>query len=120
MLVVHDTVTRAMLTALIGVAGRLNDAVMHLFTNDDVPDHTTLLASMTEATFAGYAPSTAIVWGTVFTDPSLYAHTVGDTKQFTAGALAGAVVVHGYYVVDAGGALAYAERFDAPANLVVP
>lgn len=107
----------AILDTLKGVGGELEGAIVHLFDNDIVPNIDSVIADFTEATFAGYAASTAIVWSTSFRNSLNQAQTVGDTKTFQLSALPGATV-YGYYLT-VGGALRASERFAAPVPLAL-
>lgn len=84
--------------------------VMHLFQNDYTPVAGTVIGDFTEATFSGYAggitltnPSAAAMVGarasTTF-DDNLWSHSGGATSN----------LIYGYYVVDGGGGLQFAQR----------
>lgn len=107
---------RTQLALPFAAMGRYDGAVVRLFKNDITPDRTTVLADLTEADFAGYAASSAVVWGAVFSDENDAANVVGGSKQFQAsGPVSPAQQIYGYYVTNAAGdTLYWAERFDQP------
>lgn len=107
----------AILTTFVGVGGEVNGGIVHLFTNDITPTIDTVIGDFTEATFAGYAASAAIVWSAVFRNALGQAQSVGDTKTFELTALPGETI-YGYYVT-VGGALRYSERFEKPVPLAI-
>lgn len=113
MIIVPNTVAASILTALVGVAGILNGALLKLFKNDVIPNVGTILADLVEADFTGYAASAAITWSVpVLGDDGLY-RVIGDNKSFIAGSpLTVPNTIYGYYVTNgAGTVLLFAERY---------
>lgn len=108
----------AIVTLFTGTGGELNGGIVHLFVNDFQPTIDSVLGDFDEATFTGYAASTAIVWSETFRNSLGQAQTVGDTKTFILDAGEGQTVF-GYYVT-VGGALRYSERLPQPIPLAVP
>ncbi len=117
MLVTTKLASHAQLDALKAVSGPLDGLIVKLFTNSLTIDHDSVAGDFTEATFDGYAASTAIAWGATHFNANNKAQLVGDTKQFTAGASVASETVQGYFVVDGSGDLVFAERFDSPVTI---
>lgn len=117
MIMLPNAARRAVVDALIAEDGLLDGAVVNLYQNDLTPTPNTLVGDFTVANFTGYAVSSAIVWGTVFTDASNVANSVGDVKQFTCTADGTAQTIYGYYVTVTG-ALRFSERFPTPIPVV--
>jgi len=98
----------------------LGNLTLKLFTNNVTPADTDTAGTYTEASGGGYSAITLTngSWTlTVGDDPSdvVYAQ---QTFTFT-GALSGSATVYGYFVVNAGGTLLWAEQLGAsfqPAN----
>jgi hypothetical protein len=95
-------------------AGRLHS--LHLFQNNYVPVLSDVVGNYTEATFSGYASAT-LAWGAAFINGSTQAEI--DATPVTFAHSSGGVTntIYGIYVLDSGGALAYAERFGAPISM---
>lgn len=71
------------LSAATAVDGTLTDAVVMLYTNGVGPDINSTFASLTEATFDGYARSSVVVWGTPYTSETTgFPVMQGDAKIF--------------------------------------
>ena len=107
---------KSQLDALIAEDGHLDAATVHLFTNNIVPDVDTVVGDLTQASFTGYAASSAIEWGAVYNVDGGKA-VQGDRKQFTASAdVDPQVAVYGYYLMSGDVTPVYlgAERFDTP------
>lgn len=90
-----------------------------LFQNDMTPSPGSVLGDFTVATFTGYATSGAIVWaGPVNADDGT-PELVGQRLIFTATDGAVTNTIYGYYALDAGGGLLFAERFESPQNVAI-
>lgn len=109
------TVLDTMLSAIVGAGGALNGSKVILFTAPNVITPDVALGDLTLATFTGYAPSAAVVWGTVFRDDEGLARAVGSLVQFTStdGAVQETIVGWGL-TNGAGSALLYAQLLDVP------
>ena len=75
-----------------------SSCVLHLYKNNITPADSSVLASFTEATFAGYATFLLDAWGAVQTvggkavmvhDPCVFEATASDAQ-----------IIYGYYVSD--------------------
>jgi hypothetical protein len=105
----------AVLGILTGVAGRYENATVHLFQNDFTPTPDTVIADLTEATFSGYAAVVDPGWGAAFLNDDGNAQRLLNNAQFTQTAATITNTVYGYYVTDAAGTgLWWAERFATP------
>ena len=113
MLILPNSARRQVIDDLKDVGEYLDAVVVKLYQNDYTPNPDTVLADFTEATFDGYAASTAIVWGATFTNSVNQAETVGDVKQFTATGATTPNLIYGYYLVS-GATLKGGEKFDSP------
>lgn len=68
------------------------------------PSPTLTLAVMTEPTFTGYAPQTAIAFGTAFNQPTEQgARSVAPTAPFICSGGTPTDTIYGWYLVDTGG-----------------
>jgi hypothetical protein len=94
-----------------------------LFTNNVAPDHTTTWASLTEASFPGYARQST-TWGAITVDGTYAATMTAATATFVAGSISSSVGVYGAALIDISGGsptLISAQRFDtAPITLANP
>ena len=109
------------LDALIAEDGMLDAETVHMFDNNYTPDIGTIVGDLMEATFPGYATSTAVEWGAVYNIEGGKA-VQGDRKQFTAsGAVDPQQTVYGYYLMSGDVSPKYlgAERFDTPVALAL-
>lgn len=92
-----------------------DNRVLRLYKNDHTPSDSTVLGSLTEATEAGYAPTT-LIGATWTTTQSLGVTTAVYSEQtftFTTSAN-----IYGYYVTSISGTLLWVERFSgAPFQL---
>lgn len=103
-----DDITTAM-------TGAWDGAKMILFVNDYEPATDMVIGDLTEATFTGYAASSAIVWADPFVDDDGNAVLVGGSKEFKGGGDDPPQTVYGYAVVDAAKAnIFWAERLPNP------
>ena len=119
MIVLPTSQSIAIIDALKAVGNLLDDCVVHLFVNNIAVTASTELADFTEATWNGYAASSAVVWGETYTDSNGDAITIGDTKQFHAADPVVAETNYGYYITDtAGTELKFAENFATPIPIV--
>lgn len=114
MLVVMKSACLTMLTQLVDTGMPLDGLLVKLFQNNVEPSPNDVAAEYDAADFAGYAASTAIVWGTPFLDSDGKATVVGDSKQFTSTGPTPSNTIYGYYVTTAANVLVYAERFATP------
>lgn len=106
---------------LLNVSGSgMTGVTLSLFVNDLTPDADTVLADFVKATFGGYADVTlpGPGWGSFEPlDPGAQS-TYGTEFEWVSTTAGG--TVYGYYVHDAvNSALAWCQRFDVPAPLVV-
>jgi hypothetical protein len=84
---------------------------VHLFKNNYTPDHTTVLANLTEANFTGYASADADNPVTqAALDVAGRAFVLWDMIRWTKAGATGNDI-YGYWVVDSGGNLLWVERF---------
>lgn len=112
MIVIPNPQRRAIVDGLTAEDALLNGAIAKLYQNDYQPTPQSVLGDFTVATFAGYASSSAIVWGPAFTDTLDQAQTVGSVKQFNCNASTTPNVIYGYYITSGDGmTLLFAERF---------
>lgn len=113
-------VVLARLNALAAAEGEWNGALLALIQELEepyTPSSTMTFAGLelAEATFTGYARSTAIVWGTAYADANKRAVLAGGSKQFSATGSAVSNVVTGYAVINAAeDDVLWAELFDEP------
>jgi len=106
---------------LVGASGALHGAIMQLYTNNLVPGPNSQLSDFIPATFVGYAPSAALVWGTPYNDVSGAAAVQGGAVQFTCTASTTQELIYWYYVTDSAGTkLLFAESFTRPATITQP
>lgn len=98
-----------------GVAGILNGAKAHLFTNAIVPTADSVVSNFSEATFTSYVAAT-ISWNTpAYTNGNNQAEMTAGTLVFVAGASPTTQTIYGAFVTDSGGTnLLWAERFSIP------
>jgi hypothetical protein len=89
-----------------------NTMVLKLFKNNITPASGDVAGTYTEADFAGYAASNCTGW-TASTMASNTATTTADQKTFTRSSTGAVQNIYGYYVLDAGGNLLFAERDSA-------
>jgi hypothetical protein len=104
----------AQLTAMVGTSGIFNAATIHLYTNNLNPTPQSDAGSFTECVSTGYA-STTVTWGTPAINLLMQAEVYGVLfpNVFTDGGTS-PVTIYGYYVLESGGALAFAESFATP------
>lgn len=113
------TQIRAILTALKDTDAILDGVTIKLYQNDFVPGPDSVLGDFTVATFTGYATSAEIAWaGPVNADDGT-PELVGQRLIFTATDAAEPNTIYGYYALDSGGALLWAERFDEAQNVSI-
>jgi hypothetical protein len=105
------------LKAAVAALGVLNGAKLGLFTNTPPLGQTTVIADLTEPTFAGYAQQ-AVTWSGAFQQPDFSWATQGGLYTFQSTNDLTPTVVTGCFVVDGGGThLLFAELFATPVNL---
>jgi hypothetical protein len=102
---------QAALTALKDADAMLDGALVKLYQNDLNPGPTTVLGDFEVATFTGYTTSSAIAWAGPVNGDDGEPELVGQRLIFTATSGTPTNTIFGYYVIDAGGALLYSERF---------
>lgn len=91
-------------------------AILHLSTTNFTPNQNTVLADFTEATFTGYAASSAVTWGAAHLEPNGNAVSVGSAKTFTQTGTTITEIVYSWYLVTALGAYLLGGAFDTPLN----
>lgn len=118
-LVVPDEGKKRNLIGAMGVAG-FAPTTVKLFQNNYFPDHATVVASLTEATFSNYsAQSLAGLSVSSSLDASGRAVATFNPVSFTKSGATGNNI-YGYYVCDPSGFVLWAERFDsAPISMAV-
>lgn len=99
------------------VAGELAAAVVHLYKNDLVPTPNTILADLISADYSGYATKVLGTAGAPIINSDGAAQVVYPSQQWQHSSGATANTIYGAYVLDAGGALLYVERFGTPVNM---
>jgi hypothetical protein len=109
MSLVVTTAGEKILADVLGAAYNGGPYVIRLFQNDHTPDPADVLADYTEADFSGYAELDLDGWAAAVT-VSGRAQIVATLKVWTHSAGAVDNDIYGYYVVNAGGALVWAER----------
>jgi hypothetical protein len=90
--------------------------VLHLFANDVTPSSSSVTADFTESSFGGYS-STSLTrsnFSSATTNGSGKGEIAYPKITYT---VTSAEDCYGYYVVDAGGTLVFAERFSTARNL---
>jgi hypothetical protein len=102
-------------TAIIATADFVG-AVLHLSVTNFTPNQNTVLADFTEATFTGYAPSSAVVWGAPFLDAAGDAVSVGSAKTFVQTGVGVVNIVYTWYLETALGAYLCGGALDTPVN----
>lgn len=95
----------------------LGGCTAKLFKNDHTPGGADVVGDYTEADFNGYAPIPLNDWGPAFTNFAGDAQTDEKLRVWTQTDAAIVNTIYGYYVVDGGGNLIFAER--NPAGPVV-
>lgn len=86
--------------AAAGAAGLLNGCTVLLFVNNLAINEDTVLADLVEATWPGYARSTACVWGApIISNETLLPATVSDPKTFVVTTNAGNERIYGFGLV---------------------
>ncbi len=89
--------------------GRLQGASLCLFRNNLTPDANTVLGDLTEANFSGYARQTLSAWPNSALSGAI-ARTTHPDKTFLHSGGGVDNDIYGYYVLDSGGGLLYADR----------
>lgn len=102
--------------ALVPILQRMlvGDLNYHLFANNVTPDQSTVLGSLTEAAWTGYAPITVLA--SAFTLTGVAAHVGGVTANVIAftNTSGGDQSAYGYYVTDTANTVLIAvARFDS-------
>lgn len=100
----------------------LNDTLtMKLYSNDVTPDSLSVASDFTEVSGGGYADEDLLFanWVIAEGSPTRANYNTRFTWQFT-GATASPSTIYGYYVLDSGGVLRWAERFPSTAIPFVP
>lgn len=118
MIVVPDTLSLAQLLALTTTPGAFFGAIVKLFQNDFTPSRAAVVGDFTEATYTGYAASSAVTWAAPFIDPVAGPTVMSNLVAFPAGSpFVISNQIYGYYVVDGSGNLLFSERFGTPVNV---
>jgi hypothetical protein len=86
-----------------------NTLVLKLFKSNTTPAAGDTAATYTEADFPGYAASNCTNW-TASTVASSVATSSADQKTFSRSSTGTAQNIYGYFVLDSGGNLLFAER----------
>lgn len=107
-IVVPDVSERVQLDTLMGNAAPID---IHLYSNNYIPDSSSLIGSFTEATYSGYVAETPDFSAAV-TGGDGRAHSYSDTISFPL-AGSGSQTVYGWYATDGSGNLFAALRFDS-------
>lgn len=94
-----------------------SNTFLKLFINNHTPVRGDVAADYTEATFGGYAQYTLSSWGAPALTADFHALITEIVRTFVCTGAPFTNVVFGYYVVDGGGALLWAEL--APASFAV-
>lgn len=90
----------------------LVDSVMHLYQNDVTPTPALVLGDLTVATFTGYAGVDLAAWGNPFLDAENMATILSPLATFRPTGTAIQNVIYGWYILDDGGLLVAAGRFE--------
>lgn len=109
------------LTKAVAVGGEFDAAKVGLATNADILTNQSTLADIVPPTYGGYAPSSAVVWGTVraLTDGSV--QSLGSSKQFVPTDSSGSSMITYVTLINGAGdkLLAYL-KLDEPVHLGSP
>lgn len=109
---------REVLNEETGAYGRLNNALVKLFTNDIEPLDTHVAADYTEVSSDWYAHLEVDFTGGYYNDDNL-ASADGGLCQWIYGAHSDQDTVIGYFVTESDGTLIGAERFPEPQYMTV-
>lgn len=89
----------------------IDPAEIKLFKNNYTPVAGTTLANLTEADFSGYASVVLAGWTAAAIGAGGRAYSQADLVTFAHNGGVTANSIYGYWVVDSGGTLLWAERF---------
>lgn len=119
--VIMDSGKTRFLDVLTGLStAGLSGAKFHLYTNNVTPSHADVLATYTEATWAGYSAQTAGAWSGATLDGTFHGTSSQANPMGFMNTSGVTQTCYGYYVTDGAGlALLMAERFaGAPLNIL--
>jgi hypothetical protein len=110
---------RDALAQLVAADGLFNGCLCRLYVNNINVTDATVIGDLTEATFAGYAASAALTWGTPYNDGD-HASVESNRVQFTTTGEPDGQTARGAYLTTAGGspALLAILPFDGPQSVV--
>jgi hypothetical protein len=93
----------------------IGGGTLRLFTSPTTVSDSTVIGSMTEATFTGYAgvALTESSWATAVTSGGVASSTYGAAVTFTRSATGTGQTVYGWYITDAGNTKLYASALFA-------
>lgn len=105
----------------VGLATLLDDLTavwgtvdIHLYDNNYVPVHGSVVGDFNEASFSGYAPVAVTSWSPAAPTGVDHEQSTGSTVQWAAPGVGLPINLYGYYATDPGGNLLFAERFPSP------
>jgi len=96
---------QAALDAITAVGEILDATEAVLYQNVMQPDVNTVIGDVTVATFSGYAPSAALVFGTAYIAADGYVHVTAPSVQFTQTAITLTNTVQGWGITNGAGTL---------------
>lgn len=117
MLTIPKVALLALLNAMKASGKPLAAPTVSLFINTPTLGKDTVLADFDEPTFGSYATSAAVVWFTPYYNSLDQPELAGDVKQWVATSVTTPETVMGYFVLDAAGALIFAEYLDEPVDI---
>lgn len=110
-----------MLSVSIDEDGPYDGAKIALFENEEPITPQTVFADLAEATYDGYAQSSAVTWGTVHLDLEQRAQVLCMPKEFLPTGNSTVSVVHHVGLVDAAGTTLLASyKLDEPLTFASP
>lgn len=121
-MIINRTAMLDLLDALIATGAPLDDCKLYLFSNDLIPDATTLVADLTAPLYTGYAASAVLVWGAPFVDALNNGQLRAQHIQFQPTGTAVGSTIFGWYITGATPALypIVVERLPEPVPLTGP
>lgn len=106
---------KAVMNRAVAVGGPWAALTLHLYVNNVAPNEDTVVADLTQATFAGYAAVAALAFGTCYIDADGNFKLSAPSEQFTATGIGVLETVYGYYLTDAAGTVLHgANLLDTP------
>lgn len=99
------------------IGALLTGSTMHLFDNNVTIGTATLVASLNEASFAGYSSVSLVGWSSPLIDGTNHAYTIPTTPTFTPTAPGGSGNLYGYWI-DKGSDFIGAQNFPTPPIVV--